>query len=183
MAALLTFFALLGHHAANSQDVGGGDREYQDRLAGMLIGGLLGDAAGGPVEFKSRDELRRWLPDLQSWSRERFQAELKSGELAKTFRLLPYQGIRPDVAPYGPWEADAPAGTVTDDSRHKVILMQCLSTYLHKSEKANKASSALTQKDLCRAYLDFADSDAIRERPDYVKLAVESFREYNSAAR
>ncbi len=38
----------------------------------------------------------------------------------------PARGYRLEPAPYGPWPARAPAGTVTDDTRHKIVLMRAL---------------------------------------------------------
>ena len=40
-----------------------------DRTRGMLIGSLIGDAMGGPVEFKSPTELTQVLPDLRKYRR------------------------------------------------------------------------------------------------------------------
>lgn len=150
--------------------------DTRNRITGMLLGSLYGDALGGPVEFKPNQELAQWLPDLRTWSADRFGKELASGELAKRLQLLPYKGIRPAVAPYGPWEPNAAAGTVTDDSRHKIIVMQCLT-------KVAKSTASATAKDLSQAYLDFARLPAVAANSKYVALAEESFREYQSAAR
>lgn len=154
------------------------DSELNARVRGMLLGSLLGDAAGGPVEFKPADQLRAWLPDLRSWSPERFQAALVSGELARTFELLPYAGIRDDVAPYGPWEESALAGTVTDDTRHKIILMNCLRDHLQRD-----SAPILTQRSLAAAYIQFVQTPPIQTRPDYVKLGTESLQEYVGVGR
>ena len=147
----------------------------EQRVRGLLVGSLLGDAVGGPVEFKDPATLGEWVPDMRKWSPDEFRDEMDSGKLAARLKLIPYHGIRPDIAPYGPWEKEAEPGTVTDDSRHKMILMHCL--------RKLDSQPSVTAKDLCQAYLDFAKQPAIAKRDDYVALAKESFREYNSAAR
>lgn len=150
--------------------------DVDQRVRGMLIGSLLGDAAGGPPEFKSAEDLKKWLPDLRSWSSGRFEDALKSDELMKEFRLLPYLGIRSDIAPYGPWERDAAAGTVTDDSRHKMVMLNCLRNSLSNSERR------VSQESLAQAYLDYAGTHLTRGRLDYEKLTTESFKEYTAVA-
>lgn len=148
-----------------------------DRIEGLLVGSLLGDAAGGPVEFKSNDELKEWLPDLRAWSAERFRRELRSGELAERFELLGYENIRPGIADYGPWETNAAAGTVTDDSRHKMVLMNCLRELAEKDEGATSVDS------LAQSYVNYAATHAKRNREDYRKLTDQSFKEYVAVAR
>ena len=154
------------------------------RIYGMLIGSLIGDAVGGPVEFKSNDELKKWVPNLREWSAEKFRKSLANGKLAEEFRLLPYQGIRDDIAPYGPWEKHAHAGTITDDSRHKIILLQCLRRLLSEPQP-DLATSTLrvTPLDLARTYIDYKKSQIQRGRKDYARLTNESMIEYVSVAK
>lgn len=150
--------------------------EIDQRVRGLLIGSFLGDAAGGPPEFQSAEDLKRWLPDLRSWSPERFRSALQSDELKHGFELLPYAGIRPAIAPYGPWEKDAAAGTVTDDSRHKMVLLHCMADFLEDT------SAPISKASLARAYVAYGDTHAARGRHDYQQLTSESFREYVSVA-
>jgi len=151
---------------------------HRSRTHGMLIGSLIGDAAGGPVEFKSNDELKRWLPDLRSWSAERFRESLRDGTLAKKFEILPYKGIRNEIAPYGPWEKEAEAGTITDDSRHKMILLNCLRELGNGSVRGK-----VTESDLAKAYINYAAAQATRDRKDYERLSNESLNEYVAVAK
>ena len=148
---------------------------YVDRTQGMLLGSLIGDAMGGPVEFKSQHELNSVLPDLRNAETQDFKSILREPTKLRGFRCLPYAKLRPDIAPYGPWEKNAPAGTVTDDSRHKMILLHCL------RQAAGKSPVSLTAGDLARSYLEYFQQP--RWSPAYRKLATESFREYTQAAR
>lgn len=102
------FYLLLG---ANVQ-------AQNNRVEGLLIGSLIGDAAGGPDEFQS--------PDRSIWTQvDTVLSSQGLTELAARFRLKPYSR-RPHPESYGQWLADAPAGTVTDDSRFKVMLFRSL---------------------------------------------------------
>lgn len=149
--------------------------QWQDRCHGMLIGSLIGDAMGGPVEFKSNDELRIVLPDLRNCSAEAFHQIAGDHGKWNGFQCFSYETLRPEIAPYGPWEMRARPGTVTDDSRHKMILMHCL------REATQQTGRAVRVEDLCHAYVDYFQQE--RWSPAYRKLAAESFREYQQAAR
>lgn len=151
----------------------------RQRIHGMLIGSMIGDAAGGPIEFKSNDELKRWLPDLRSWSAEEYRKSLRDGSLAEKFELLPYKEIRGEIAPYGPWEKDAEVGTITDDTRHKMILFNCLRELRDGDISGNK----LTVPNLAKAYVEYGATHAKRQREDYEKLSDESFVEYIAVAK
>lgn len=149
----------------------------RSRLRGMLLGSLIGDAAGGPVEFKDPTELRKWLPATREWSDDRKLDRAEAEQLAAGFRLLPYAGIRPDPAPYAHWSRDAAAGTVTDDSRHKFFLMAAL------REASQTGSFPISQRELAREYLRYQASDSVQSHPGYQELCEEWLREYNQAAR
>jgi ADP-ribosylglycohydrolase len=146
-------------------------------VRGLLVGSLIGDAAGGPVEFKSESELRKWLPDARSWPESKKLNDEEIRKLSSSLPLLPYTGIRPDPAPYGPWAKDGPAGTITDDSRHKIILIHALRRLRAARDQQ------LTVEDLAQSYLDFGAAKCIVDNPDYHQFYEESFREYNLAAR
>ncbi|MCH7917956.1 MAG: ADP-ribosylglycohydrolase family protein [Planctomycetes bacterium] len=96
------------------------------RIEGMLIGTLLGDAAGGPVEFKTPQQVVHVMPATRSWPQDRILTHEEIKTLARSFPLLSYAELRPDPEPYAQWTARAPAGTLTDDSRQKMILLNTL---------------------------------------------------------
>ncbi|MEM8488219.1 MAG: ADP-ribosylglycohydrolase family protein [Bacteroidota bacterium] len=88
------------------------------RIEGLLVGALLGDAAGGPDEFQK--------PEQSIWTQtDTVLSAAGIQSLADRFKLKPYTR-RPNPESYGQWRANAPAGTVTDDSRFKIIFFQSL---------------------------------------------------------
>ena len=149
---------------------------FQDRIRGLLLGSLIGDAAGGPVEFKSRAERKKWLPDARSWPDSQRLDDRRIEQLSEEFPLLSYKELRPQAASYGPWAAEAPAGTITDDSRLKIVLLDALSQL-----KGTKRS--LSQRDLAQAFIDFGASKRVTNNAGYDKLYDDSFAEFNYAAR
>lgn len=109
----------------------------QDKIEGLLIGSAIGDAAGGPTEFA--------VPERSFWSNTD-QKITKEGleELASLFRLRDYP--RP-AEPFGVWDNQPPAGTITDDTRFKMILFDALAA----------SDGDLTTKAMAQATLDFGD--------------------------
>lgn len=109
----------------------------EDKIEGMLIGSVIGDAAGGPTEFAT--------PERSYWSTTDQKITAKGlEELASLFRLRDYP--RP-AEPFGVWDNQPPAGTITDDSRLKIILFNAL----------EESDGNLTDKALARATLDFGN--------------------------
>ena len=105
-----------------------------ERIEGLLIGSLIGDAAGGPFEFRP--------PDRSAWTRtDRVLTEAGIDELASRFALHEY--VR-EAEPYGPWTRNAPAGTVTDDSRFKILFFNSL-----------EAAGGPSRRSFARSILDF----------------------------
>jgi ADP-ribosylglycohydrolase len=149
----------------------------RDRVRGLLLGSMIGDAAGGPVEFKPVSEVRKWLPDARSWPESKRLNDEEIHELSSSLPLLPYKDIRPEPAPYGPWAEDGPPGTITDDSRHKMVLIRALRGLREAGDQQ------LTVKGLAQSYLDFGAAKCIVDNPAYRQLYEESFHEYNLAAR
>lgn len=109
----------------------------QDKIEGLLIGSAIGDAAGGPTEFA--------VPERSFWSTTD-QKVTKEGleELASLFKLRDYP--RP-AEPFGVWDNQPPAGTITDDTRFKMILFDALAA----------SDGDLTAKAMAQATLDFGD--------------------------
>jgi ADP-ribosylglycohydrolase len=92
----------------------------EDRIYGLLAGSALGDAAGGPVEFVYPQERTFWSTTDKALTEEGIE------ELASLFRLRPFP---PEAEPYAQFEPYAPPGSVTDDTRWKMILFNCLEEY------------------------------------------------------
>ena len=149
----------------------------QSRIRGMLLGSLIGDALGGPVEFQSLNDVAKLsMPPKQWQNGERLNEEaLKAAE--SRLMLRPYAPLRPDPEPYGHWLADAPAGTITDDSRHKFVLMHALRQALKDDE------FPVTRQSLARAFLEWPHSSVVRDREDYRQLCEEWLEEFAKPAR
>jgi ADP-ribosylglycohydrolase len=106
------------------------------KIEGMLIGSAIGDAAGGPVEFVH--------PPLRSYWSTTNKKITKDGieELGSLFKLRTYPK---DAEPFAQWEPYGPEGTITDDTRFKMILFNTLKNY--KGE--------LTQNNFAQSVMDF----------------------------
>ncbi len=147
--------------------------DLEDRLEGLLLGSLIGDATGGPVEFVSTDALIEHRAPVKAWKRgEKLDSEMIR-KRARALKLVGYSPLRPKPEPYAHWTANAAAGTVTDDSRHKFFVLHAI-----KSKGRQFKSS-----DLARAYLAYENLPIITSRPDYQKLHGEWLVEYLLAAR
>ena len=169
--------ALARHRTASARMIRPDGDCLRDRIAGMLVGSMIGDAAGGPVEFRDPAELAEWLPAARGWPADDRLTPKRIAQLERSFRLLPYAELRPEPAPYAQWTANAEPGTVTDDTRHKIPLFDALGN-------ARAADGfPISQRDLARAYADFPKSPRIRKRTHYHALCAEGFHEYILAAR
>jgi len=86
--------------------------ELEDKIYGMLIGSVIGDAAGGPLEFIHPPLRGFWTTTDKKITQGGILA------LADSFRLRPYLK---EAEPFAQWEPFAAAGTITDDTRFKLI--------------------------------------------------------------
>ncbi|MCK5134558.1 MAG: ADP-ribosylglycohydrolase family protein [Bacteroidales bacterium] len=91
-----------------------------DKVEGMLIGSAIGDAAGGPVEFVSPPIRSYWSTTDEKLTEKGLE------ELAALFALRSYPK---EAEPFAQWEAFGPPGTITDDTRFKMILFNTLKNY------------------------------------------------------
>lgn len=131
----------------------GGGLEAQElsrdqKIEGMLIGSAIGDAAGGPVEFVHPPQRSRWTTTEAQVN----PAMLDS--LGALFRLRPYSK---GWEPFAQWEAHGPAGTITDDTRFKMIFFNAL----------EKSGGRLDLESFARAVLDFREELPERYREMY----------------
>ncbi len=150
--------------------------EQSEPVKGMLFGSLIGDALGGPLEFANDETRFGRVADCRGWADDRRLDSSSIQELGKSLQMMGYQDVRPETAAYGPWVASAPAGTVTDDSRLKVILVRAIRATDRDGHRQ------LTREDIARAIVEFMPI-ADRE-PDAVtaRLLEEGLREYRYAA-
>ncbi len=108
-----------------------------DKVYGLLIGSAIGDAAGGPTEF-APPQRSVWATTDQKITKEGLD------ELGALFKLRDYP--RP-IEPFGVWENQPPAGTITDDTRLKMIFFDALEA----------SDGNITKKDMARATLAFGN--------------------------
>ncbi len=149
----------------------------RDRVAGMLVGSLIGDAAGGPLEFKTHDELSEHETPIKQWSDDEVLDDEALRDRGAALTLLPYIELRPETHSYGPWTPEAPAGTLTDDSRMKIILMRAM----RRAKSADQKT--LSRKDLAREMIAFGNDEALLARPGYAELVKDWLHEWNLASR
>lgn len=151
--------------------------DASSRRRGLLVGGLVGDALGGPVEFGDEETVAPVMPGTRHWDDATLLDEDRRRKLAATLPLLDYQTLRPETAPYGPWVERAPAGTVTDDSRHKIILMRTL-------EQAVEADHfPVTDRMLAEQLIRFRPLRHVEADKSLAQLCEIGLREYRMAAR
>ena len=113
-----------------------------DRISGLLYGAAIGDALGGPIEFQTAEAIARLKPQPKYWQKDEvFDARAAVNRL----RLRPYAPLRPHSESYGQWGENAPAGTITDDTRHKLVLLDAL----------HHTKGPLTTQALAKAYMDW----------------------------
>lgn len=147
----------------------------QDRQRGLLLGGLIGDALGGPIEFSEASAQDLRLVGARNWNDGRKLTDVDLLELAGSVPLLGYEQLRPETSPYGPWSTRAVAGTLTDDSRHKIVLV-------HALRRAKEQGRTVTADDIAKALLEFKPVRTDEDRDKLLALDEEGFREYRYAA-
>lgn len=147
----------------------------RSRMEGLILGGLIGDAMGGPIEFSQSQDAAGHLTNARAWPAETQLDERRLVEL-QSIPLLDYVDLRPETAPYGPWRPAAPAGTLTDDSRHKIVLMRAIRLALSENR-------GVTKDDLARQFLQFEPAFSGQNEQALRKLNEEGFREYRLASR
>lgn len=146
------------------------------RTEGLLMGSLIGDALGGPIEFLHGDVLRGVMPNTRGWPDDRRIDVQTRRELADSLVMHGYEKLRPETAPYGPWIDKAPRGTITDDSRHKIVLLRAIRRMLDEGRRR------LDEKDLARQFIDFRPRVDRAPGADLQSLVDEGLREYRFAS-
>ena len=103
--------------------------QWSLKQKGLVWGSLYGDAFGGPYEFQAVDNHYLIKKDKKLTA-----AQWK--ELADSVKLVDYKIKK---SPYGPWTDMAPKGTITDDSRHKIIFWKSLNNKAPNSKSIAKS--------------------------------------------
>jgi len=153
------------------------DAELDDRIEGLLLGSLIGDALGGPVEFQNLNDVARLTAPPKRWADDEVLDATSMAAARDRLTLRPYAPLRPQPEPYAHWSVNAPPGTITDDSRHKMVLMDCLRT-AHK-----KGRWPISARTLAQTYLNWPAEGPLRQRPEAMKLNEDWLREWLFASR
>ena len=149
----------------------------QARVRGLLLGSFIGDALGGPIEFQDPDRVQGLPEPPKRWRNGETPDAVGRAAAADRLRLRSYRELRPEPEPYAHWEPNAAAGTVTDDTRHKLIL-------LHALRSADPADDLLLGRHhFARAHLEWPQIAPVQSRPDYRELCREWLREWEQGAR
>ena len=120
----------------------------EDKIEGLLIGSAIGDAAGGPVEFVHPPIRSKWTTTSEKVNEEALEA------LAALYQLTSYPK---EAEPFAQWEAYGPAGTITDDTRFKIIFFNTLKNY----------PGELSQKTFAQSVMDFLDELTEKYKDNY----------------
>lgn len=153
------------------------DARLHDRIRGLMYGSALGDAFGGPVEFQPRESVARLSNPPKAWRDDEVLDDAARRATLDRLILRDYSPLRPEPESYGQWNTRARPGTVTDDTRHKLVLLHAL------REAEEKGRWPLTATGLARAYLNWPAQPAIAGRPTYAALAADWLEEWQFAAR
>lgn len=168
---------LAGSLACGTRLLADNELDIGDRIRGLLYGTMLGDAFGGPIEFQPKEAAQNLAQPSKHWlSTDQLD---QAAKLAAAERLVlrPYAPLRPLPESYGHWRADAPPGTITDDSRWKLLL-------LHMLARAEKEGSwPISERALAQAILDWPNSDSAKTHPEYAPLVADWLEEYQISAR
>ncbi len=171
-ACALALAPLLGSAADAPDPV-----DVSERIRGLMLGSALGDALGGPIEFQAREGIQQLTDPPKIWRDGEILDAAARTATAGRLRLRSYRELRPATESYGQWNAASEPGTITDDTRHKLVLLHAL----HAVDRADRWP--LTVKDLAQAYLEWPGTTAVVGREGYAELAADWLEEWQFAAR
>ena len=177
LRALRALPALLVLLAPSSTVEGQAQPSLDDRIRGLLIGSFVGDALGGPIEFQPPEKVHALKDAPKVWRDDEVLDADARAATVKRLRLRSYKDLRPQPESYGQWNIDSEPGTITDDSRHKLVLLHSFRVV----EKANRWPFDVG--DLAQAFLDWPLTSAVTDRPEYVALAADWLEEWQLGAR
>jgi len=155
----------------------GGEVNMNDRIRGLILGGAIGDALGGPIEFQSHESVQGLIDPPKVWREgEKLDSSARKAASGR-LRLRSYRDLRPGTESYGQWNPNSEPGTITDDTRHKLVLLHALRT------AEEKKSWPIGVKELAQSYLDWPQTKAVVGRAGYEELAKDWLEEWQFAAR
>ncbi len=148
-----------------------------ERIRGMMLGTFLGDALGGPIEFQAREAIQKLENPPKVWKDGEVLDAPAREAAAKRLVWRSYKELRPKPESYGQWNDFSERGTITDDSRHKLVLLAAL----HRAAETKRLPMSV--RDLAKAYLEWPECPAMRSRPKYRELAADWLEEWQFSAR
>ena len=148
-----------------------------DRVRGLVLGSFLGDALGGPIEFQDPAKVHALADAPHRWRDDEVFDDAARADAVARLHLRSYADLRPKPEPYAHWTSNAPAGAITDDSRHKLILLDGL----RRAE--SRSDWPFDVRAMARAFLDWPQRPAIRDHPEFAALAADWLREWQMPAR
>lgn len=151
--------------------------DLPNRIHGLLLGAFLGDALGGPIEFQPPDKVQGIADPPKRWHDDELLDDAALAATANRLRLRSYHELRPEPESYGQWNVNSAPGTVTDDSRHKLLLLHGL----RRAEARN--AWPFDVRALAQAHLDWPEQSFIRDRPAYRALCDDWLAEWQLGAR
>jgi ADP-ribosylglycohydrolase len=138
-----------------------GQVNLRSKISGLVYGTVIGDAMGGPIEFQGIEWVQQTPNPPKLWKEGEKMNDEEQKKAMERIYLRPYTYMIPSPASYGQWTLNAEPGTITDDTRNKIVLMSMLRK---KSKLANKAFG---EADMAQAYLDWGNSKTIRTHAGY----------------
>ena len=153
------------------------DEVLKDRIRGLLIGSLLGDALGGPIEFQDPVSVAALVDPPKRWVDGEVLDADGLAATAGRLRLRSYRELRPLPEPYAHWTPAAEPGTITDDSRHKLVLLAAL------RQGERRGRWPFDVRDMARAFLEWPPKALLETHPDYQKLDQDWLEEWRMPAR
>jgi ADP-ribosylglycohydrolase len=147
------------------------------RIRGLLLGTFIGDALGGPIEFQPREAVSKLENPPKQWQPgEKLDSSARAAAVERLrFQWRNYTALRPTPEPYAHWSVHAPAGTITDDSRHKLVLLDALREAL--------GGDPVDVSTLAQAYLAWPLRPELRAREGWSRLRQDWLTEWWYACR
>jgi len=142
-----------------------------DKVKALLLGSLIGDALGGPIEFQGHPQIQATPHPPKLWKEDELINEAEIQKARERILFREYKYLRPVPEPYAHWSFNAKPGTITDDSRHKIILMHMLRNALQENQWPVKETH------LAKAYLSWSNSNTIKRHPGYDTLCAQWLNE------
>jgi ADP-ribosylglycohydrolase len=154
----LSFFVLTILTTAHAQV------NIKQKVSGLLYGTVIGDALGGPIEFQGTEWVQKTPNPPKLWKEGEIMTLEESRAATERLYFRSYKHLIQLPASYGQWTTNAEPGTVTDDTRNKIVLMSML------RKKSKIGAKSIEVSDMMQAYLDWGKSKTVKTHIGYDSL-------------